>query len=489
MSIETSPSSPKTLLFTDLRHIRCGDLEWLSPGGEKLPVVGPPEPQGEAVARLGFVPRGVRLVAQPAAKGEPLPKGNRFGRVIRDGGLYRSWYLDVAYAPEQSFGSYSTAPPLSVAIGTSESSDGMEWKERSRCSIEVPRQTSFDGFTFFVDPNGSAEERYKAVYTARPPEGEWPARWAQYQSVHPRHRDLRMKESRLYGMYGLTSPDGLHWTPIPEPLMVHMSDTDTTVYWDAWLERYVMYTRLYWQERRWIGRAEAEDFRHWGPVEPLLWPGLDGALSDDLYTNGRTAYPDLPGYHLMFPMIYHRYSQTSEVRLFTSADGICWNQVPGKVLTPGQTREWDAEYIHAGKDLVPLPGDRIGVPYHGTAFPHKYPRWKGVLAAGRTAWATWPRGRICAVAADEEGEFFTFPLAPAGRELRLNVRTRRGGEVRVGLVGCPGRAAADCAPIAGDHLSHPVHWQGQPDIGVRDGERVMLHFKLRSAELFAAEWV
>jgi len=28
------------------------------------------------------------------------------------------------------------------------------------------------------------------------------------------------------------SPDGLHWTPRPEPLMCHMSDTQTTVYYD-----------------------------------------------------------------------------------------------------------------------------------------------------------------------------------------------------------------------------------------------------------------
>jgi hypothetical protein len=380
--------------------------------------------------------------------------------------------------------------PVSVAIGYSESEDEVEWVERGRCPIEVPGQTAFDGFTFFIDPAGSDEERYKAVYTAHPPESERPALWEAYQKIHPRHRDVRLNEKRLYCMYGVVSPDGIQWTPIREPLMVHMSDTDTSIYYDTWLGRYVMYSRLYWQERRWIGRAEAEDFHHWGPVNPLIWPSLDGSLSDDIYTNGRTEYPGLPGYHLMFPMVYHRYTQTSDVRLFSSADGICWSQVPGgPVISPGTPGEWDSEFIVGGKDLVPLGDDRVGIIYHGTSFPHKYPRWKGVLEAGGAAWAWWPKGRLCAVVADGDGEFFTFPLSPAGRELRLNVRTRRGGEVRVGLVGVTGRTVDECDPIVGDSLARVVHWKEQSDIGTNVGERITLHVKLRAAEVFGFEWI
>ena len=450
----------KMVLFTDLRHIRCGDLEWLSPEGKELPVAGPPEPEVEARPRTGFVPHGIRLVAQPAKKTEPLPKGSRFGRVIFESGTYRSWYWDLKYRPGENLGSYSRKPPQSVEICYSESEDAFEWKEEARCEIEVPGLWGFDGFTFFLDPKGPSDERYKVVYMAHPPREDFPSLWREYQKVHPRNRDLRLREDYISCMYAAASPDGIHWEAIREPLMVHKSDTDTSVYYDSWLDRYVMYTRLHWQERRWIGRAEAEDFRHWSPVEPLIWPSLDGPLSDDIYTNGRTEYPGQPGCHLMFPMVYHRYTQTSEVRLFSSADGICWNQVPGSpILSPGAPGDWDSEFIHAGKDLVPLGNEKVGVPYAGTSFPHKYPRWESVLRAGRRAWAWWPKGRICAVVADEEGEFFTFPMRPAGRQLRLNVRTRRAGEVRVGLVNVPGRSAADCDPVFGDGLTVPVHWR------------------------------
>ncbi|MBI3921650.1 MAG: hypothetical protein HY318_09555 [Armatimonadetes bacterium] len=485
-------TTSRTILFTDLRHIRCGDLEWFSPSGERLPLIRPPEPQVEACARSGFVSRGVRLVAQTARKTEPLalPKGlGTCGRIMFESGSYRGWRMRASYRPGRDLGAYSQDVPETVEICHAESRDGFEWRETLRCPINVPGQSGFDGFALFVDPKGNPEERYKAVYCARPPEEDRPGLWEKYEQLHPRHRDLRVREDYVYCMYAAVSPDGLHWSAVPQPLMVHISDTDTTVDYDEGLGKFVMLTRLYIQERRWIGRAEADDFHHWGPVERFLWPTLEDPPSTDIYTNGRTDYPGLPQYHLMFPMFYHRFDQRSDVRLFSSEDGLCWNRVPGgPVLIPGEAGEWDSEYLYTIKDLVPLGSDRVGVMCQGTRFPHKYPRWQGVLDAGRTAWAWWPKERLCAVMAEEEGEFFTFPMVPAGRELRLNVRTRRAGMVQVGVVGAPDRAADQCDPIVGDGFALPVHWRGQPSIGAPEGQAVTLHLKLRAAELFAIEW-
>jgi hypothetical protein len=252
-----------------------------------------------------------------------------------------------------------------------------------------------------------------------------------------------------------------------------------------------VYTRLYVQDRRWVGRAETDDFRNWGPVEPLLWPSLDGPLSDDIYLNGRTAYPGIPGTHLMMPMIYHRATQRSEARLYSSADGICWSEVPGgPVIEPGPAGSWDSEFVAAGKDLVPFGADRVAVPYHGTRFPHKYPRWPEVRSAmHRWGWAWWPRERLCAVVADGEGEFWTPTMLPAGRRLRVNVRTATAGSVRVGIANVEGRGVDDCAPNVGDGLSMPVHWNGGADVGVAKEEPVSLHIRMSAAELFAVEWV
>ena len=132
------------------------------------------------------------------------------------------------------------------------------------------------------------------------------------------------------------------------------------------------------------------------------------------------------------------------------------------------------------------------MPYHGSAYPHKYPRFPEVLSSWGKTWAWWPRGRLCALSAESEGDFHVFgrwaPPLPAGRPLTLNLRTRRAGAVRVGLRGVEGRSGADCAPISGDHLTAPVSWRGETDIGVSDDQPITLHFEVRGADIFGLEW-
>lgn len=476
--------SPQRVIFVDARHIRCGDIGWVSSDGRRWPV----HPEGSPVEvrpDFGLVPYGIRLQAQPATKTERVPGLPRL--VVFDQGVYRSWQLE---APRTAGG-----PPGSVTIRHLQSENGFDWAETATSTIQVPGQYGFDGLGFFVDPHGAPSERYKLVYSARAPRERWPELLEAYERLHPRYRDGRIGDLKgAICIWAAVSSDGLHWQAVPEPLMVHMSDTDTTVTYNEWLGRYVMYTRLYDQERRGIGRAEAEDFWHWGPVQPLISARLDGPLSDDIYLNSYTRYPGAPAYHLMFPMIYHRLDQSSEIRLYASADGILWSEVPGgPVIQPGGPNDWDGAFLAGGKNLVPLGRDQVALPYAGTPYPHKYPRWPEVVEATGCAWACWPEGRLCAVVADEVGEFATFPLIPRGRQLRLNVRVRRGGEVRVGLYhegrSVEGRSANECASLYGDDLCLPVHWNGQTDIAVPKGQAVVLHFRLRAAQLFGFEWV
>ena len=105
-------------------------------------------------------------------------------------------------------GCYSKTLPISVDILYLESTDGLEWQEKHRCEIDVAGQSGFDGFTFFVDPVCDPQERYKIVFSVRIAESEQPQLWERFQKLHPRHRDVRIREDRLNGLYALTSPDG-----------------------------------------------------------------------------------------------------------------------------------------------------------------------------------------------------------------------------------------------------------------------------------------
>ena len=482
--------STEKMLFTDWRHIACGALSWVTPEGARYGVANPPQPQVRMHAQPQGVPHGIRLVAQRARKLPPVEDWKGWGRIIYDGGRYRSWYFEINGIAKLGSGSPAHArPPTSVVICAAESKDGLCWSEIGRCEINVPGQRGFDGVTFMVDPAAPPGQRYKFIYCASFAEEMFQAQVEEYLGRPEHLRDGRISRERRYGIFAATSPDGLKWTALPEPLLLHPSDTDTTVFWDEVLRKYVMYTRMFRDERRWIGRAESDDFAHWGPVVPIIWPRLDDPPDYDFYLNGYTRYPGLPHYQLMFPMVWHRYTERSEVRLYSSADGIAWNQVPGgPVIEPGEAGEWDSEFIAGGKDLVPMGEDKVAIPYAAICYPHKYPRWPAVWDAWRTGWAWWPTDRICAVVAEREGEFRTMPMAAPGRQIRLNCRTPMAGEIRIGVEGVAERSADDCDPITGDHAGAPVHWKGQADIGAAEGAPVLLHVKLRAAELFGIEW-
>jgi hypothetical protein len=410
--------------------------------------------------------------------------------VIHDGGCYRSWYLEINGHSKLGSGSAAhAAPPASVEVCSIESKDGFRWKVASRCRVQVPGQRGFDGLTFFIDPAAPPQERYKFVYCATFPDDQFQRQLEECLRQPPRFRDSRVSQQRRFGMFAAVSPDGQSWTALPDPLMLHPSDTDTTVVWDAALRKYVMYTRMVRDSRRWIGRAEADEFTRWGPVEPIIWPRLDNPPDYDFYLNGYTRYPGLPEYQLMFPMVWYRYTERSEVRLYSSADGIAWTQIPGgPVILPGEPGQWDCEFVGSGKDLLPFGPDKVAPPYSGTRCPHKYPRSQAVWDAWKLGWACWPKDRLCAVTADQAGEFWTMPAAPGGRTIRLNFRTPMAGEIRVGIYEAAGRSVDDCDPLVGNHTAKTVTWRGQADIATDEQQPIILHFRMRCADLFAVDF-
>jgi len=469
-------------LFTDLRHILCSDLQWLGPDDKVVRLNPGSAPVVDVHASTFMVPHGIRLVTEPAQKTEPhdVVPGDMPARIMYDGGMYRCWGIRAI----------KDVNPPQFEIWHRESDNAIDWRNEQTCRIVSPGLGDYAGFTVFIDPTAPPAERYKATLGIGELPEHIPALFDEYTQVHRHHRIWRFGLDYIFANYGLVSPDGLNWTLLPEHLYVNFSDSDCQIYYDEELRRYVLYDRLMLQERRMIGRATSEDFRHWTPIDPMMGPTLDDPFTDDIYLNGFCRYPEEPAYYLMFPMFYHRWNQTADMRLASSDDGIYWQRVPGEPAIPhGGPGDFDEEYVGIIRDLVPFGQDRIAIHYHGTKFPHKYPRWPHVLDAIHAAWAYWPAGRLSAVRAEEEGRFFTFPLEVKGRALRLNARTAKGGEIRVGIVDAPGRSAGECTPIVGNDLRLPVHWKGNDAVGLPDGQPITLEFRLRSADLFGFEWV
>ncbi len=483
-------------LFLDWRFVLPGEIgligpHWAASDGRAIPLRVSDAPEWksreiDATYVPDDVPQGIRIAAQPAEKSSPFPEGGPPGaRIIHDEGIFRTWYK----LPEDS---------AEGVLHYAESSDGYEWGGGAECKVDwsaCPEAAGSESPEVFVDPTAPESERFKMfVRSGVGATSEERVRiLRKFQRTRPDdvYPTAGDEPEHLSGMYGAVSGDGVRWKGIPGPLVIHYSDTANVVHYDAQLERYVWYARCNWfYGRRSIGRAETDDFRRWPGPEMLVWPSTGLHPSDDWYTNSKTTYPGADSHHLMFPALYHHADDTTEVRIFSSPDGIVWSEVPGgAVLSPGPTGAWDGGCVFGGLDLIPLAGNRVALPYTGYLYPHKYPR-NSLTMRSRVAYAQWTEGRLGALEASDSGSFTTLPLVFDGRRLSLNVQTKHAGHVLVEVADregrpLPGRSFDEADPIAGDHLDRPVTWNGEPDLKKRPGQPVLLRFRLRAAKLFA----
>ena len=486
-------------LFLDWRFVLPGELGlmgpyWATEEGWRLPLrLWKSEEWKDRPFIARYVPQdmpqGIRIAAQKAEKSEPFPPGlPPGGRIILDEGLYRTWFKTFEGVERD---------PLRYA----ESRDGYAWGKEIECSFDwsaCPQAAGNERPEIFIDPSAPSEERFKMFFRGgiggSDEEKKKVVETFQRERPDEIYPAVGTSLDHLSGMYGAVSPDGIHWKAIPGPLVIHYSDTTNVVHYDQQLERYVWYARCNWYYgRRCIGRAETDDFRHWPGPELLLCPGPDLAPTDDWYTNSKTLYPGTIDHHLMFPALYHHADDTSDLRLYSSPDGLVWTQVPGgPVLEIGAPGSWDEGCVFGGQDLIPLAGDRVALPYSGYLYPHKYPRNRFSFKS-QIAYAQWPAGRIGALEAVEEGRFTTLPLVFEGRKLVLNLQTKQAGYVMVEVADregqpLPGRSFDEADPIIGDHAGREVTWRGEADLRRKPDQPVLLRFRLRAARLFAFEF-
>ncbi|MBC7287305.1 MAG: hypothetical protein H5T86_04510 [Armatimonadetes bacterium] len=216
-------------MFTDWRFIDPGWFSWVDAQGQARGI-------GESWApdalffRPVNSPYGIRLIAQPPETVGPLIEPDRpwerlgiwLATIIYENGVYRAWAL--------CWEEWAKPPCLTYF----ESRDGYTWecpnlgiheyggnKDNNILLLDSPGNKAV-----FVDRAGPAEERYKMVL------GDMPG-----------------------GVRGAVSPDGLHWTLLPEPILEGACDSQNIGYYDEQLRKYVIYRRLWVNDRRAVGRS------------------------------------------------------------------------------------------------------------------------------------------------------------------------------------------------------------------------------------------
>ena len=467
---------PGPHLLIDWRYIFPGRTNYFLPDGEDAPRYDLEEkllPQ--ITSKAGQAPSGVRLEAQRATKTAPVLPNDKPWEYIHSyvcmkywEGKYRMWY---EVTPPRTGG--DVHPLGGTILCYAESDDGEHWTKPELGLVDFEGSKAnnilygptvcsheFHGSSVWVDPKAPPETRLKMVYMSP----ETPAaEIAALKAAHPKSVST-LGERKGLMMRLASSPDGIHWTPMPEPLMAHIGDTQTRIYYDEFTESYVGYFRMIYMHRRTIGISQGRDLKHWPAPRLLLFPSPNhDDPGDDYYINGYSRYPGTTTMHLMMVTTFKRHNDSLDASLAASIDGRTWTWIPGgPVLQPGALGEWDGGCLFVGTELTEIPGNRVAMPYWGYVYPHKHPRYERHM--GAIALATWPKERLAALVADDDGEVFTIPLKADGRRLFLNFETAANGYVQVGIHEKSGRSIEDCDRLYGNHLKKEVTWNGE-DMG------------------------
>jgi len=504
-----SPRYHRLFLFADWFHVKKGDLqvtldpERINLDGKKLLETYARDfqknfEQGGHGFKPTDTPFGIRILQEVAertqpwlVKDQPWEKSATSPTVLFDEGRYRCWYsASLAREPQKTTVEQGQVMEISgSALAYAESQDGFNWIKPSLKihSFQGSRANNLvsqfhNGGSVFRDDHGAADERYKCFHFDELPKDETPA---------------NAPSKARYGLYGITSPDGYHWTKHSKPLVRYFSDTVNIAAWDGLLEKYVGFFRHHISGRT-ISRAETADFWNWPAPEPLLYAGPLDAPADDYYTNGYTHYPGEPQLRLLFAAIYHRDQDSVDVRLAISRDGRAFSWVSYEpIIKLGDAGQWDGGSLYAQPNLVQLPDGRLALPYTGYNTTHNEVWFKNFYgdydSKGGIGWALWKDGRLAGIEAAQLGQFTTNSTRFDGKQIQLNARTIGAGSVEIELrergKAIEGLTFGDCVPFRGDEIWATCRWKGRADLSDLRGRNLELGVRLRAARIFACRFI
>ena len=192
-----------------------------------------------------------------------------------------------------------------------------------------------------------------------------------------------------------------------------------------------------------------------------------------------------------------------ETHLCVSRDGINWHRyrtpyVAAGLLRDKEGREGDLDcgLIALAVGLVPK-GDEIWQFYFGSRRTHlSVADGEKLGLTGSAVFRLVQRldGFVSVDAGRQGGEFTTPVLQFAGNRLQLNAACHGLGTIQVEIrdahdTPVPGFSMAEAVSIDRTGIAQEVWWKAGPDVSRLAGTPVRLRFKMRSAKLYAFQFV
>ncbi len=459
--------------------------------------------------------QGIRLVMNPPTKMETVLRPEKpwelgwvvgYGTILEDQGKFKMWYTAL---PPGKIDSSATESLLCYA----ESDDGIHWRKpnlglyewRGSKANNILLQAGIETSTVFVDPKAPDHERYKLLAVL----GD------------------RDRSPAGGGLYLYASPDGLRWKLNPTRVYPFNPDSQNQAFWDTRLNKYVIYVQK-WGAMRKVGRIETGDIQKpwpfdasvasiykWGKNRtPPPGPETPTAFSyddkdpqpSDHYTSAAVQYPWAQDVYLMFPAAYYhtpeppkgRFSNDGpvDIQMAVSRDGVTYSRVERKPYVElGMKGQPDSGSVYMLVGMIRT-GDEISQYY--SAFPFTHGAYRGLGEEFRIGAIMRVSQRldgfVCADAGPEGGTFATPALHFSGRRLVLNLNASALGEVKVELRDeagrvLPGFSFADCDPSWGNDTARTITWNAKGDVGPISGRSIRVAFAMRSAKLYAFQFV
>ncbi len=283
---------------------------------------------------------------------EPLLKADRpwedfsigLDRVMRIGDIWHLWYAAYDH-------NYKTDNDCYFCYARS--TDGVHW-EKPLLGIYSYNDSTDNNIllfglnlsSFIFDEKAPPEQRFMGV--------------GAHQFV----------ENGPWWVVGATSPDGIHWKTLDEPLLKKNSDTANVCIRDGHIYR--LYVRMWsdgdFKGYRIVGYTESSTFGNFPDPVAILSPDKNDPIDLHFYNSATTKFKN--DLYLMFPSGF--YTKDGTVRVFAafSRDGKKFHRLGRKpLLGLGHGFDKTGIYVSAGA----IPGEEPGtywLYYGGTEIPH-----------------------------------------------------------------------------------------------------------------------
>ena len=284
---------------------------------------------------------------------EPLLKADRpwedmrigLDQVLRIGDQWHLWYVAFDH-------NYKTDNDCYLCYARSK--DGVHWEKPSLGIYSYKGNTDnnilmfgFNLCSFIYDEKAPPEQRFKGVGARQHGVGYGP-----------------------WWVYGATSPDGIRWKALDEPLLKKNSDTGNICFRDG--DIYRLYVRMWsggdFKGNRVVGYTESPTFGDFPDPVVILSADKDDPGDMQFYNSATTKLKD--NLYLMFPSGLFTKDETVLVFAAFSRDGKQFFRL-GRTPLLGFGKGFDSMGIYVSAGAVP--GEKPGtywIYYGGTARTH-----------------------------------------------------------------------------------------------------------------------